>query len=389
MPGAAAPNPAASTPLQEGARDVQAARQPQAWGSMALVFGLGVGYIATSAGLISYNKFLISEGRFPYAVPLVLCHAIFCSVMAGLLYLVFPSLFPSLTDPERKVAVDRDLILKGALPIAIFFAGQLALSNTAYLHSSVAFLQMMKEANLALVYTFSLAVALEKFHWRSASILVLVVFATALTIHGELFFSWTGFFFQGSSQLFECTKIVLQAMLLSSAGKKLDALTYVMLVMPLCAVFLSMMLGVLIWVHPNEHMAVPDWNTVMLWKGHLFMNSCVAFCLNVVIALFVKHSSAVAFILAGVVKDAMIVFAGVVVLSEVISGLQTFGFIMQLGLIMVYSLAKTFPDKFEPGIMTGLSWVFFGTNPTPSAKALEKDYGSLESASETTKVKGP
>jgi hypothetical protein len=388
MPGAAAPNPAASTPLQQGPRDAQVSRHDR-WMGMALVFALGVGYCLTSAGLIAYNKFLISEGRFPYAVPLVLCHACFCSVMAGLLYLVFPSLFPSLTDPEKKVAVDRDLILKGALPIAIFFAGQLSLSNTAYLHSSVAFLQMMKEANLALVYTFSLAVALEKFHWRSASILVLVVFATALTIHGELRFSFTGFCFQFSSQLFECTKIVLQAMLLSSAGKKLDALTYVMLVMPLCAICLAMMLGVLIWVHPNEHMAVPHLSECWHWAPHLFANSCVAFCLNVVIALFVKHSSAVAFILAGVVKDAMIVFAGVVLLSEVISGLQTFGFIMQLGLIMVYSLAKTFPDQFEPGIFTGLCWVFFGMTPAPSAKALDKDYGSVESASEPGKVKGP
>jgi len=392
MPGAAAPS-SASTPLNPAAGGPL--QVPDRLANFALVFALGVGYCTTSACLIAYNKFLISEGRFPYAVPLVLCHAIFCSCMSGLLFLVRPSLFPSLTDPERKVTVDRDLILKGALPIAVFFAGQLSLSNTAYLHSSVAFLQMMKEANLALVYTFSLAVALERFHWRSASILVAVVFATGLTIHGELNFSATGFAFQFSSQLFECTKIVLQAMLLSSAGKKLDALTYVLLVMPLCAICLAIMLGVLLFIHPNEHMATPVMAEMLRWWPHLLANSCVAFCLNVVIAMFVKHSSAVAFILAGVVKDACIVFAGVMLLSEAISGLQTFGFILQLCLISVYSLAKTFPEKFEHGILIGLSAVLLGTShaaPSAAAKALagDKDYGAtVEGAPETSKAKEP
>merc|ERR1719272_313456 len=105
-------------------------------------------------------------------------HCAFCSLSLLVLRFVVPSLFPSLTDPARRVVVDRDLILKGALPIALFFSGQLVLSNTAYLHSSVAFLQMMKEANIILVYTFSLMVALERFSWRSIKILICVLVAT-------------------------------------------------------------------------------------------------------------------------------------------------------------------------------------------------------------------
>jgi len=223
-----------------------------------LVGILGVGYIATSAGLIAYNKFLIDHDRFPYAISLVLIHAIFCSAMAGLLYLIRPSLFPSLTDPEKKVAVDADLIFRGALPIAVFFSAQLVLSNTAYLHSSVAFLQMMKEANLVLVYTFSLIAAMEKFSWRSCGILAFIIVATTMTIHGEVNFSMTGFAIQGISQLFESCKIVLQAMLLSHAGRKLDALTYVLIVMPLCAILLAAGICMLT-VFPHEHFLVPQY----------------------------------------------------------------------------------------------------------------------------------
>mmetsp|Transcript_37745 Transcript_37745/g.108278 ORF Transcript_37745/g.108278 Transcript_37745/m.108278 type:complete len:392 (-) Transcript_37745:107-1282(-) len=269
---------------------------------VVLVCSLGAGYIVVSSGLISYNKFLIHRERFPFAVPLVFMHACFCSCLSFFLYLVKPSLFPSLTDEAQRVPLDRDLILKGALPIAIFFSGQLALSNSAYLHSSVAFLQMMKEANLALVYTLSLAAALERFYWRHAAILVAVVAATLMTIHGEFNFSFTGFALQGSSQLLECTKIVLQALLLSAPGRKLDALTYVLLVMPCCALLLGTAIFGIHFFTQSSALLLPTTADLVVWWPHLLANSCIAFAVNVVVALFVKHSSAVSFILAGMVK---------------------------------------------------------------------------------------
>jgi hypothetical protein len=359
-------------PAAEGASAVNA--------TMMLVCLCGLGYIVLSAGLISYNKFLMTEDRFPYAICLVLLHAIFCSTFAFFLYLVKPSLFPSLTDPAKKVTVDADLIFRGAMPIAIFFSAQLVLSNTAYLHSSVAFLQMMKEANLVLVYTFSLIAALEKFSWRSIGILVFVILATTLTIHGEVNFSMTGFIIQGSGQVFESLKIVLQAMLLSNAGRKLDALTYVMLVMPLCAVCLGAGIG-LLTIFPHEHFLIPEMHHLVQWWPHLLANSCIAFMLNVVVALFIKYSTAVAFILAGIVKDAMIVATSALVLKEVITVIQGIGFALQLCAILVWSMIKTFPERFEAGIMVGLGSFLFPGEPI---KGKVQQYGSTEEASSST-----
>lgn len=358
---------------------VAASRWAASWETYGLVFMLGCLYIANSAGLIAFNKYLIHEDRFPYAVALVLMHTFFCSCCAGLLYLVVPSWFPSLTDPAQKVAIDRDLILKGTLPVAVLFAGQLVLSNTAYLHCSVAFLQMMKEANLVLVYALSLAVMLEKFAWQHMRILIFIACATFLTIHGELNFSFSGFTLQATSQLFECCKIVLQAMLLSSAGKKLDALSYVLLVMPLCFLTLSCFIGILLFVHPMKEFQTPDLVHLQEWWPILVANACVAFSLNIVIALFVKHSSAVAFILCGIVKDAAIVLVGCLFMSEVISHLQGFGFFMQLCGILVWSLMKKFPNEFRYGELNGLFMVLTGTKAPPSPiDAKEKDYGSVE-----------
>jgi len=346
---------------------------------MLLVALFGLGYIALSSCLIAYNKFLINEDRFPYAICLVLLHAIFCSVCTGILYLVKPSLFPSLTDPAKKINIDSDLLLRGALPIAILFSAQLVLSNTAYLHSSVAFLQMMKEGNLVLVYTFSLIAALERFSWRSVGILVFIIIATAMTIHGEVNFSMTGFAIQATSQLFECCKIVLQAMLLSSAGRKLDALTYVMLVMPLCAVLLTAGIGVLNFF-PHEHFLTPEWRHLVQWWPHLLANAGIAFALNVVIAFFIKYSNAVAFILAGIVKDAMIVATSALVFREVVTSIQTFGFCLQLAAILVWSMIKTFPDRFEAGVLVGFQSFIYGVEPVK--RKAQSGYGSTEGCAE-------
>mmetsp|Transcript_99698 Transcript_99698/g.182839 ORF Transcript_99698/g.182839 Transcript_99698/m.182839 type:complete len:367 (+) Transcript_99698:105-1205(+) len=323
--------------------------------SVLRVVSLGLMYVAVSAGMIAFNKFLMNPERFPFAVPLVLFHSSFSSVISLLLFFIMPSLFPSLTDPAKKVSVDRDLIFRGAFPIALLFSVQLVLTNTAYLHSSTAFLQMMKEANLVLVYVFSLFAALESFSWVKGRVLVAIIFATALTIHGELRFSWHGFFIQGSGQLFESLKIVFQAMLLSNAGRKLDALSYVLLVMPLCFLFLGSMFFFLVYVHPLETLQTPAWREIVAWSPVLLANCCVAFSLNLTIALFLKYSTPISFILAGIAKDACIVSAGATFLGEVVSTVQVGAFAVQLGLIWVWSMMKLFPQHFENGVISGFA----------------------------------
>merc|ERR1719454_1874968 len=90
--------------------------------------------------------------RFPHAIPLVLTHMIVCTVLTLLLRMVTPSLFPSLTDPDTRIEVDRKFMLKGVLPIGACFASSLVLGNMAYSYLGVAFIQMIKESNLVWVY---------------------------------------------------------------------------------------------------------------------------------------------------------------------------------------------------------------------------------------------
>merc|ERR1719437_180848 len=101
----------------------------------------------------------------------------------------------------------------------------------------------MKEANVIIVYTLSLLCGLEIFRMRNVGVLLFILACTAMTITGELNFSLKGTIIQGTCQIFESSRLVLQSILLSGA-MKLDALTYNLIVMPLCFCALAVLLGV-------------------------------------------------------------------------------------------------------------------------------------------------
>ena len=68
------------------------------------------------------------------------------------------------------------------------------LSNQAYLYCSLAFLQMMKEGNLLLVYVASLMLGLETVHRgisqkdKLVPVLLFILFSTCMTVYGEIKF---------------------------------------------------------------------------------------------------------------------------------------------------------------------------------------------------------
>jgi len=335
--------------------------------------------IIASAGLINYNKYVITEA-FPFAAHLVLCHMGFGSICSVVLLLCVPSLYPSLTDPEKKVNMDMTTMIGRAVPIALFFAGSLVLSNFAYLYASVAFLQMMKQGNVVVIYFLSLLAGLETLMLRSVVILLFILMCTCLTVQGEINFSLAGFLVQGGSQLLECLRLILQSIILS--GMKLDVLTYNLVVMPLC--FFALLATV--WVNHltdgvlfNGQLTEPSWNDfAMHWKL-LLPNFFLAFLLNVLIAIYIKVSSAMSMVLTGLLKDVLIVLLSVVLLSEAVSRQQVVGFVLQVSGIFAWSVIKAFPKYFEDGILAGfltLARVFLLPAPALEEAESPKELGA-------------
>jgi len=359
-------------------------------GSVALILLTGALYISISSGLITFNKYLMAPGRFPFPAALGLLHSVFCSLMAAFLYMFKPGLFTSITGPEKRVSMYDSSLWKAILPIATFFSLQIVLSNQAYLFADIAFLQMLKEANVVFVYLTAIAFGLAAFKWVQMRLICFIALATWMSVKGDLTFAWAGFYIQCACCVAETSKITLQSLLLSSAGKGLDALSYMLLVMPLCAVIFGTLLLALSFAGPSQMVlpmpATSDW---MNMKWVLLLNACGALALNLSTLAFIKYSSGVTFVLASILKDIMIVLAGIMFMGHKTTVFQMLGFTLQVVLILLYSLTKIYPDEFEHGINCGLRVLLLRKKTTDrvpmdyrSTKGRDERLATLESCPE-------
>eukprot|EP00929_Paragymnodinium_shiwhaense_P027079 TRINITY_DN15975_c0_g3_i1.p1 TRINITY_DN15975_c0_g3~~TRINITY_DN15975_c0_g3_i1.p1 ORF type:complete len:552 (+),score=135.32 TRINITY_DN15975_c0_g3_i1:67-1722(+) len=331
-----------------------AASQNRLWENVLTAF-LGGLVISLSVGLIHFNNWLMQEEHFPYAIALVFTHMIFGACLSALLLLATPSLFPALTDPEQRVSVDAAYFAQKCLPISVLFAGGLVLGNVAYSHLSVAFIQMIKESNLVWVYLLSLACGFERLSCGQAQIIAIAIMGMGMAIHGELNFSLFGFVAQTLALLCESCRIILQGTVLSGGGKKLDPLSYMVLICPPSALCLACML-LLSKVLPSDGLDgaydTPSLQTLRDFAPILLSNACVAFSLNLSIAAFLKRTSPMAYCMNGLLKDVAAVLVGVVVVKEVVAPLQVVGFVFELLAVALWSLLKNFPARFSAGLLT-------------------------------------
>jgi len=258
--------------------------------------------------------------------------------MAAIIYLVKPSLLKSLNDVER-TPIDREFIITRAFPIAVLFTISLIFGNTAYEYCSVAFLQMVKESNCVTVYVLGIMLGIDYWKTKEALVLLGVIMATSMTIRGELHFSLIGCVIQVSACLCESTKMVIQSILLSGS-LKLDPLTYILTVMPLCSLLLGSLLVMDHFIMDLPGIEVPSQDVLWKYSRILPSNICLALILNLSSATFLGYSSALSFVMVNLMKDTAVVLFSALIMGEIVSQTQVTGFTLQLAFIAVWSYLK-------------------------------------------------
>lgn len=316
----------------------------------------GFVYICFSAGLIKYNKFLMNDKSFPFTINLTLGHSFTGCVFLYVARAVKPTLFTSLQDPEIRQHFTIGYICKNVGPVAACSSISLVLSNLAYKYCTVAFLQMLKGANVMLVYFLSLAWGSEIFNSVRARLLLCVLLATLMEVEGELGFDLAGVFIQIGSQMCECSKVVMQAALLCSASRqKPDPMSFSLFLQLATFFCILVILALTMTVAPFTKTALlADYAA---WWPHLLLNACVALGLNTSIAFFVSSTSGIAAILLGIVKDVFVILVDVVYSGSAVSSLQKGAICLHCCFIFAYSMFKLYPEKPD------------GLEPTVSKKA--------------------
>jgi len=239
--------------------------------------------------------------------------------------------------PDVDMEISWEDYLRAVVPIAVLNACGLALSNFAVKLASVAFLQIIKPANLIWGSVFAFLFRVEPTTLTHVIIVLVVISGVSLASHSNAEFSREGFVLQLMATATEGSKLVL-IQRVTSKRLKLDPLTTVYRYAPLAFTCLAILSSAL------EGTAV--FERLRSSKVLVSLNCLAAVILNVLIVGTISRTSAVVFILAGVVKDIGTIAASVIVFRSVVGWNQIVGFGLSLVGIMMYKAYKQHLDSF-------------------------------------------
>jgi hypothetical protein len=288
--------------------------------------------------LIIFNKVIfLHEGYgfdFPYTIFLMWWHALAGTIATNMLRLWRPDIMPAVRDGTLGL---RSYFVN-IFPIAGLQAASLALGNTAYLHISVTYIQMVKNTTSAFVFIFSVVLGLEIGTFSSGFAVAMVVLGLLLTTAGEFDFSLIGFLLQMGGTLSDSFRLVLTKIVLSSNhAVKLD---------PVSALYFSsptmlMILTVPMLLIDAREMTFDKLSRV---KFVLITNAALAFGLNMTSMFFMKMCGATTYALTGVLKDVALILLCCAFFGHPMSGAQLSGFLISLIGFQFYNNLKNDKD---------------------------------------------
>lgn len=285
-------------------------------------------YVLLSSGVILYNKWVLSPKYFNFSFPITLTmiHMAFSGTVAFFLIRVFKVVAP--------VKMTFEIYATCVVPISAFFASSLWFGNTAYLHISVAFIQMLKA--LMPVATFSMGVMCGTDKPRCDVFLnmLLVSVGVVVSSYGEIHFNIVGTLYQVTGIFAEALRLVLTQVLLQKKGLSLNPITSLYYIAPCSFVFLFVPWCLL--EKPGMAVSQIQFN---FWI--FFSNALCALALNVSIFLVIGRTGAVTIRVAGVLKDWILIALSTVVFPEsTITGLNIIGYAIALCGVVMYNYIK-------------------------------------------------
>ncbi|KAK1387392.1 putative sugar phosphate/phosphate translocator [Heracleum sosnowskyi] len=285
-------------------------------------------YILLSSGVILYNKWVLSPKyfNFPFPITLTMIHMGFSGAVAFILIRVLKVVAP--------VKMTFEIYATCVIPISAFFASSLWFGNTAYLHISVAFIQMLKA--LMPVATFLMAVmcGTDKLRWDVFLNMLLVSVGVVVSSYGEIHFNVIGTAYQVTGIFAEALRLVLTQVLLQKKGLTLNPITSLYYIAPCSFAFLFVPWYFL--EQPGMEVSQIKFN---FWI--FFSNAMCALALNFSIFLVIARTGAVTIRVAGVLKDWILIALSTVIFPEsIITGLNITGYAIALCGVVFYNYIK-------------------------------------------------
>ncbi|KAH8485718.1 hypothetical protein POPTR_016G043200v4 [Populus trichocarpa] len=287
-------------------------------------------WYSSNIGVLLLNKFLLSNYGFRFPIFLTMCHMSACAILSYL-SIVFLKIVP------LQVVKSRPQLLKIAT-LSVVFCGSVVGGNISLRYLPVSFNQAVGATTPFFTAVFAYLMTFKREAWVTYAALVPVVVGVIIASGGEPGFHLFGFIMCISATAARAFKSVLQGILLSSEGEKLNSMNLLLYMSPIAVLVL---LPAALIIEPN----VLD-VTLELGRKHQYMwlllllNSTMAYSANLTNFLVTKHTSALTLQVLGNAKGAVAVVISIFIFRNPVTFVGIAGYSMTVLGVVAYGEAK-------------------------------------------------
>ncbi|KAG6526659.1 probable sugar phosphate/phosphate translocator At3g11320 [Zingiber officinale] len=292
--------------------------------------GLVAAWYSSNIGVLLLNKYLLSNYGFKYPIFLTMCHMAACSLFS------YVSIAWLKIVPMQSVR-SRVQFLKIAA-LSLVFCGSVVSGNVSLRYLPVSFNQAVGATTPFFTAVFAYLMTFRKESWLTYITLVPVVTGVIIASGGEPSFHLFGFIMCISATAARALKSVLQGILMSSEGEKLNSMNLLLYMAPIAVVLL---LPATIIMEKNVvgitlALARKDFN--IIW--YLLFNSSMAYFVNLTNFLVTKHTSALTLQVLGNAKGAVAVVISILIFRNPVSFTGMAGYTLTIIGVILYSESK-------------------------------------------------
>ncbi|XP_031108484.1 probable sugar phosphate/phosphate translocator At3g11320 [Ipomoea triloba] len=292
--------------------------------------GLVGAWYSSNIGVLLLNKYLLSNYGFKYPIFLTMCHMTACSLLSYIA-IAWMKMVPVQTIRSRVQ------FLKIAA-LSLVFCTSVVSGNISLRYLPVSFNQAIGATTPFFTAVFAYLMTLKREAWLTYVTLIPVVTGVVIASGGEPSFHLFGFIVCIGATAARALKSVLQGILLSSEGEKLNSMNLLLYMAPIAVVLL---LPATIIMEENVvgiTLALARNDTKIVWL--LLFNSALAYFVNLTNFLVTKHTSALTLQVLGNAKGAVAVVVSILIFRNPVSVTGMLGYSLTVFGVVLYSEAK-------------------------------------------------
>ncbi|KAJ0983923.1 hypothetical protein J5N97_002279 [Dioscorea zingiberensis] len=292
--------------------------------------GLVASWYSSNIGVLLLNKYLLSNYGFKYPIFLTMCHMTACSLLSYIA-IAWLRIVPMQTVRSR-------LQLLKISALSLVFCGSVVSGNISLRYLPVSFNQAVGATTPFFTAVFAYLMTVKREAWITYVTLIPVVTGVIIASGGEPSFHLFGFIVCVAATAARALKSVLQGILLSSEGEKLNSMNLLLYMAPIAVVLLLPATLIMEENVVGITLALAREDIRIVW--YLLFNSALAYFVNLTNFLVTKHTSALTLQVLGNAKGAVAVVVSILIFKNPVSVTGMLGYSMTVVGVILYSEAK-------------------------------------------------